>query len=165
MTSDASRLQRTLALFEAVADLPAEARKRHLDEACAGDAALRAAVEAMLVADRTADSLPTEPAAWLDDSAPPPVDEDEDLSALRFGPWQVTGVLGRGGMGAVYRVERADGAYHQTAALKRIRDDAMRMIEGVPREINFCVERFEQIHPIIKIRAVMRYLVTEPALF
>ncbi|MBS0217919.1 MAG: serine/threonine protein kinase [Proteobacteria bacterium] len=121
MTTNASRLQRALALFEAVADLPAGERKHLLDEACADDPELRRNVEAMLLADRTADNLPTEPSAWLDGSSQPPVDEKEDISTLRFGPWQVTGVLGRGGMGAVYRVERADGAYHQKAALKRIR--------------------------------------------
>lgn len=121
MTTDASRLQRALALFEAVADLPADGRKRQLDEACVDDPELRRTVEAMLLADRTADSLPTEPGAWLDGASQPPADDNEDISTLRFGPWQVTGVLGRGGMGAVYRVERADGAYHQKAALKRIR--------------------------------------------
>ncbi|MBS0226698.1 MAG: serine/threonine protein kinase [Proteobacteria bacterium] len=121
MTTNASRLQRALALFEAAADLPAGERKHMLDAACADDPELRRNVEAMLLADRTADSLPTEPSAWLDGSSQPPVDEKEDISTLRFGPWQVTGVLGRGGMGAVYRVERADGAYHQKAALKRIR--------------------------------------------
>ncbi|MBS0200954.1 MAG: serine/threonine protein kinase [Proteobacteria bacterium] len=121
MTTDASRLQRALALFEAIADLPADQRAQQLDEVCANDPELRRIVEAMLLADRTADNLPTQPTAWLDDATPPQADEDEDFSQLRFGPWQVTGVLGRGGMGAVYRVERADGAYRQSAALKRIR--------------------------------------------
>ncbi|MBW8822824.1 MAG: serine/threonine protein kinase [Xanthomonadales bacterium] len=121
MTTDASRLQRALALFEAVADLSADARKRALDDACADDPGLRTTVERMLLADRTSDELPTEPSAWLDATTPSPADDNEDISALRFGPWQVTAVLGRGGMGAVYRVERADGAYQQSAALKRIR--------------------------------------------
>ena len=89
MTAEASRLQRALALFEAIADLPVDERTRQLDAACAGDAELRGIIEAMLVADRTTDSLPTEPSAWLDGSMPTAIDDSEDISALRFGPWQV----------------------------------------------------------------------------
>lgn len=36
----------------------------------------------------------------------------------RIGAWQVLEMLGRGGSGEVYRVERADGSYEQQAALK-----------------------------------------------
>ncbi len=39
----------------------------------------------------------------------------------RVGPWRVTGLLGEGGMGVVYRAERADGLFERTVALKRIR--------------------------------------------
>lgn len=39
----------------------------------------------------------------------------------RFGAWKVTDRLGGGGMGEVYRVERADGEYRQQAALKLMR--------------------------------------------
>lgn len=34
------------------------------------------------------------------------------------GPWRVTGVLGEGGMGVVYRASRADGAFERQVALK-----------------------------------------------
>ena len=36
----------------------------------------------------------------------------------RFGAWQAVRVLGKGGMGAVYLVERADGAFEMSAAVK-----------------------------------------------
>ena len=38
-----------------------------------------------------------------------------------IGAWKIVGVVGHGGMGAVYAVERGDGAYAQRAALKLIR--------------------------------------------
>ena len=44
---------------------------------------------------------------------------------LTIGAWRVRRLLGQGGMGAVYEVERADGAYQQIAALKQIRADAV----------------------------------------
>ena len=42
----------------------------------------------------------------------------ETLHPERFGPWRVTGVLGHGGMGAVYRAVRDDGAYRREVAIK-----------------------------------------------
>ena len=45
-----------------------------------------------------------------------------DLSAgSRLGPWEVVEPVGSGGMGVVYRVVRADGAFDMTAATKLIR--------------------------------------------
>ena len=39
----------------------------------------------------------------------------------RIGTWRVIDLLGQGGSGEVYRVERADGSYEQRAALKLLR--------------------------------------------
>lgn len=39
----------------------------------------------------------------------------------RLGAWRIVELLGRGGSGEVYRVERADGSYEQQAALKLLR--------------------------------------------
>jgi eukaryotic-like serine/threonine-protein kinase len=38
-----------------------------------------------------------------------------------FGAWRAVGILGHGGMGVVYAVERSDGRHRQSAALKLIR--------------------------------------------
>ncbi len=44
----------------------------------------------------------------------------------RVGAWSVLDEIGRGGMGVVYRAERADGAYRQEIALKLIDGKAVR---------------------------------------
>ncbi len=43
------------------------------------------------------------------------------MSGRRIGPWRLLDLLGRGGMGTVYRAERADGAFEQRVALKLLR--------------------------------------------
>ncbi|WP_376694572.1 tetratricopeptide repeat protein [Wenzhouxiangella sp. EGI_FJ10409] len=48
--------------------------------------------------------------------------DDAELPAgTRLGAWRLTGLVGRGGMGHVYRAERADGAFEMSAAVKVIR--------------------------------------------
>jgi len=42
----------------------------------------------------------------------------ESAPLPRFGAWQATRVLGRGGMGTVYLADRADGAFQMSAAVK-----------------------------------------------
>jgi len=46
----------------------------------------------------------------------------------RLGPFRITGELGKGGMGIVYRAQRDDGAYSQQVAIKCVQrmDDARR---------------------------------------
>jgi len=48
-------------------------------------------------------------------------DDAELPPGTRLGAWQLTGLVGRGGMGHVYRAERADGAFQMEAAVKVIR--------------------------------------------
>ena len=50
----------------------------------------------------------------------------------RLGPWEIEGELGRGGMGTVYAVRRADGAYEQRAALKLLAASADRARGACP---------------------------------
>ncbi len=119
MNMDPARLQRLLQLFDEALEQPIEARAAWLALACGEDVELLREVEAMLVADAGEQTDPITPKLDLlreEASAP------ADLPAgTRIGPWNLQGVLGRGGMGAVYRVERVDGAYQHQAALKRIR--------------------------------------------
>ncbi|WP_376694328.1 serine/threonine-protein kinase [Wenzhouxiangella sp. EGI_FJ10409] len=83
----------------------------------------------------------TEPGGLLDESAQPMVGDaldarmSRDDRALepgtRLGPWRVLEPIGTGGMGAVYRAERADGAFDMQVAVKLIRgfsDDLARLL-------------------------------------
>src|SRR5215213_6124643 len=46
---------------------------------------------------------------------------DELAPGAQIGPYRLLGLLGRGGMGEVYRAERADGVFEQRVALKLVK--------------------------------------------
>ncbi len=93
------------ALFAEAADLPPAGRAGILAGA---DPDLRAEVERLLAADaRSARSVQEA------------VEEGRDLLIpRRFGPYRVTGLAGRGGMGAVFKAIRDDGAFQKQVAIK-----------------------------------------------
>ena len=127
MTSaDMELKRRAFLLFKEVVELDADAREKRLLEACAGNIELRTQVDALLAADaRSEEPFAGDAASWsavLQEDAQPP--GEDPLLGRSLGAWRITGVLGHGGMGAVYRVERDDGAYAQHAALKLIRSSA-----------------------------------------
>ncbi|MEK7330512.1 MAG: serine/threonine-protein kinase, partial [Candidatus Eisenbacteria bacterium] len=99
-------------------------RTAFLDQACDGDAELRALVEALIRADESAGAFLDRPAAELAPELlagePEPAPEPP-MAGRQIGPWRVVREVGRGGMGAVYLAERADGAFEQTVALKLIK--------------------------------------------
>jgi eukaryotic-like serine/threonine-protein kinase len=104
-------------VLEAVLAVAAEQREQALEQSCAGDAELRREVEEYLRYEASAQSL--FPATRWRDSVP----AAEQPPPERAGPWRILRELGRGGMGVVYLVERDDGEYRQTAALKLVRDE------------------------------------------
>ncbi len=105
-------------VFEQAQALPEEARARFLDRVCPGDVTLRAEVEAMLVACDGARALSIE---RLVVDEPFPDAENDPWLGRSLGPWRLTRVIGRGGMGLVYGAVRADGQYQLEVAIKLMR--------------------------------------------
>ena len=52
----------------------------------------------------------------------------------RLGPWRIAGQVGAGGMGKVYRAERADGAFEMEVAVKLIASRRAALAEQLERE-------------------------------
>ncbi|HEX6133191.1 MAG TPA: serine/threonine-protein kinase [Longimicrobiales bacterium] len=109
------RIQRVL---DAALDAEPGDREALLDEACAGDAPLRAEVARLLDCCDQVPQFFEEPAAefaspLLAGAAAADVPVGEEIGAYR-----IVGEAGRGGMGTVYRAERADDQYRKCVALK-----------------------------------------------
>jgi serine/threonine-protein kinase len=116
-------LARVEALWHAARDVPTTRRADWLAESCGSDGELRAEVESLLEAASDADDFLERPALGSDFHADPQHNRDDapTLVGQRFGPWRLVARIGRGGMGAVYLAQRADGAFEQTVAIKVIR--------------------------------------------
>ena len=79
------------------------------------DVSLRDEIDAMLAAASPDRALAIE--RFIVDRASDARDADPLIGSC-LGPWRLVSVLGRGGMGTVYRAERADGQYRQDVAVK-----------------------------------------------
>ena len=126
-TSEAHDWSRISWILEEALELPPEEVGRFLDRVCATDPPLRAQVERLIAADRAAAGfLEGDVAAFFPGgpaSSPEPNALAPGSAGERLGPWRLIREIGRGGMGAVMLAERADGAYEQQVAIKRIRGD------------------------------------------
>ena len=105
------------ALFVTASELDADARDEFLDRSCGTDTRLREEIDSLLTAANESEAYFTDLSqrfglyAAADDSAALPGDR-------QIGSWRLLSVLGRGGMGTVYLVERADEQFEQRAAMK-----------------------------------------------
>ncbi|MGF7147203.1 serine/threonine-protein kinase [Sphingomonas zeicaulis] len=115
-----------IALFERMLDVDEVDRPGWLERETVGEPALRLRVLAMAAADRAAE-LRTGGAVDMVAEPPPPE---------RVGAYRITGRIGGGGMGAVYRGERATGDFVHAVAIKLIKPGLLseRLVERFRRE-------------------------------
>jgi serine/threonine-protein kinase len=92
-------------------------RPSFLEEACAGDQALRNEVESLLASDESANQFLESPASPRGEA----LFSDEDVSRGQIGPYKIVREIGYGGMGAVYLAARADDQYRKQVAIKLVR--------------------------------------------
>jgi len=116
-TLDAALAARADALLDAALDLDQAGRAALLAQTRRDDARLADALERLLQAldAPAAIDQPLHKRSFDDDSAQP---SPGPQAPARVGPWALGELAGRGGMAAVYRAERADGAYVQEVAIK-----------------------------------------------
>jgi eukaryotic-like serine/threonine-protein kinase len=112
--------ERVKDLFCAALEHDAAARAAFLDEACAGDAELRAEVDSLLSAHDTPGDFIEKPAAH---QALGFVAETEGSAWIgrRVGDYRLVEEVGRGGMSEVYKAVRDDDEYHKDVAVKVLR--------------------------------------------
>jgi serine/threonine-protein kinase len=114
MEPSAERFKRIDALFHQVLALPQSERESALARECAGDSALYDEVQALLNAEYAS-------GGFLESAIGGEAQRVAGASPRTgevVGAYRLTGELGRGGMGMVYRAERADEQYRATVAVK-----------------------------------------------
>jgi serine/threonine protein kinase/tetratricopeptide (TPR) repeat protein len=124
--SDREWWSRVDALFEEALEQPSDHRTRWVDDACGDDARLKRELNRLLsLADSDTDTL--RPGGALDGPLGEELAEELEASepgALRpgdrVGPYEILGLLGRGGMGRVYRAR--DPALEREVAVKALAD-------------------------------------------
>lgn len=112
--------ERTEELFFAASELPADAWRGFLLEACDGDLIWVQEIEALLGAEADADQRIEGVIASTLDLASQETPVAPTLPA-DIGPYKILRELGRGGMSTVYLAERADEHYRQLVAIKVVK--------------------------------------------
>src|SRR5215207_3922330 len=128
------RWQKIESVFQTAADMDSHRRESYLKDSCGEDSELRREVDNLLA---SLDSAPDfiESPIWTDSKflntsakkeISNSIDENidgngESLIGSTIGVYRLTRELGRGGMGAVFLGERADGEFQQKVAIKLIK--------------------------------------------
>jgi serine/threonine protein kinase len=117
------RWQRLESLFAAAVDLPPDERHAFLDQACAGDAALRAELQSLLDAERGAREV-----AFIRNAvqaASEDLTHERDVAPMgrQLGAYRLIRKLGHGGMGTVFLAVHEQDSRAAQVALKVIRPE------------------------------------------
>src|SRR5262245_35987428 len=106
-------------IYQTAADLEIPERSLFLDQACSSDRELRSAIDRLLAADGSLDrAIET---AICGEAEKLAADASELIIGKRIGQYRVTGVVGAGGMGTIYRAVRDDDQYHKEVAIKVVK--------------------------------------------
>jgi len=108
---DLERERTALLLFDELADITEHKREAWIAERTDGNLPLERRLRTLIAAERRANMRTG--GAWLDEA-------QEPLPA-RIGAYRITGLIGRGGMGSVYRGERITGDFDHVVAIKVIK--------------------------------------------
>jgi serine/threonine protein kinase len=121
--SDA-RWQRIEDVFHRAADLDPANRAEFLATACTGDDELRREVESLLANDDPEDNLMEAAVSKAVDTLPDAQAADgADLLGKHIGPYLVTELIGKGGMGLVYKAR--DTQLNRSVAIKALSSDRL----------------------------------------
>lgn len=113
MTKTGSLDVQAMDIFTAALDQPSDTRLDWAIAQCGADKALTAKVRALIIADGSGeDGLRTGGAGQ---------DASDDPIPDRAGAYKITDLIGRGGMGAVYRGTRDTGDFEHSAAIKIVK--------------------------------------------
>ncbi len=113
------RWQQIQELFHAALDQAPDDRAAFLEQACAGDRALRDEVESLLASGAEVGSFIEGAIQGVAESVTS--DQAGQAAGRRIGPYKLIREIGRGGMGAVYLAERADDQYRKQVAVKLVK--------------------------------------------
>ena len=130
MTKENNNIEKkALALFEQALDQPHKARAKYVEKAAAGDEDLKSRALKLLKLDSlNAAKIMTGHAVFDGD--------EQDLSNVNVGSYRITELIGKGGMGAVYKAERRTGDFTHDVAIKLIRPGVLSepLVERFARE-------------------------------
>ncbi len=138
---EGDRWQKLGDLFDAAVDLPGDQQRAFLDQACAGeDADLRLELEQMLGLAPAASAVGERLQAAIGAAASQLSQHGahhDPLIGQFLGPYRIDALIGRGGMGAVYRAFREDDQFRKEVAIKVI----PRVLAGPGAVARFRAER------------------------